>query len=308
MRVVMNTKALVLLGVSGVGKSSLIEELVKIEQRFQLIAAYTTRPARGNDRHRICVTDAEFAALVRTEELLALNNIYGFNYGTPRRFIEEAFRAERLPLLDCPISKLHTVEAKFPGRIFSVYIEPPSLECLRHRLSDGRDTESLRYTNAVEELLEVRQGRYSNLITHRIVNKDGEKRETAKAIYSHYLIAGESDWPDIDKIKLKNDKYRNSRGGNAILCDITCETCGTRVLLYQKDGKGGLHRCYLNRIFAPPRYERLQYDTSVREPKDLPPLSCSACKTVVGTPMLHSDNRLAFRLRPGFFRKKNRSV
>ena len=36
----------------------------------------------------------------------------------------------------------------------------------------------------------------------------------------------------------------------------------------------------------------------------MPNLICQRCETVIGTPMLHVDGRLAFRLRPGFFSKE----
>jgi hypothetical protein len=65
-----------------------------------------------------------------------------------------------------------------------------------------------------------------------------------------------------------------------------------------------LHRLYLNRIFAPDRYAILQYDHTVRTPHDMPNLVCNVCSVTVGTPMLHWEGRLAFRLIPGTYSKK----
>jgi len=105
-------------------------------------------------------------------------------------------------------------------------------------------------------------------------------------------------------VKMKRDKFRNARGGKAVMIDIYCSKCNTKVLWYQKDGTGSLKRCYLNRIFAPPELERLQRDPSIQEPKDLPNLVCPSCQNVLGTPMRYSDGRLAYRLRLGSFYKK----
>ena len=103
--------------------------------------------------------------------------------------------------------------------------------------------------------------------------------------------------------QLKRDRYRHDRGGKVRLLDVSCNSCGSKVLVYQKDGEGQLRRCYLNRIFDPPEYESLQRRKDIASLKDLPNLTCPNCETVIGTPMIYSDGRLAFRLRPGFFNK-----
>jgi hypothetical protein len=103
---------------------------------------------------------------------------------------------------------------------------------------------------------------------------------------------------------MKQDKYRRARGGTAKMLDISCTNCGGWLLKYQKDGPGNLLRCYLNRIFAPEKLERLQNDPTIQEPKDIPNLVCNSCKTLIGTPMRYEDGRLAFRLIKGRYSKR----
>jgi len=110
-------------------------------------------------------------------------------------------------------------------------------------------------------------------------------------------------------IKLKRDSYRSERGGTAKLIDVICANCSSKILLYQKDGPGWLKRCYLNRIFEPEEYAKLQDDKSISGPKDMPNLICLSCKKLIGTPIKHKDGRLAFALIPGSFKRKiNKSV
>lgn len=104
--------------------------------------------------------------------------------------------------------------------------------------------------------------------------------------------------------ELKNDKYRRIRGGSARLLSLFCAKCEAWLMLYQKDGDGALLRCYLNRIFDPPKLEKLQHDASIREPRDLPLLKCPTCQTVIGFPARHHDGRLAFRLAEGAVQKR----
>lgn len=102
---------------------------------------------------------------------------------------------------------------------------------------------------------------------------------------------------------MKNDQYRRTRGGTAEMIDVVCSHCGGRVLHYQKDGSGNLLRCYLNRIFSPEKWERLQHDKAIFSLKDLPNLMCD-CGNLLGVPMRHKDRRLAFRLIRGKFLRR----
>lgn len=103
-------------------------------------------------------------------------------------------------------------------------------------------------------------------------------------------------------IRMKNDQYRQTRGGKAQMIDVNCTVCGMRVLHYQKDGDGQLLRCYINRIFSPEKYERLQYDKNVQSTKDLGNLVCD-CGNLLGVPTRYKDGRLAYRLIRGKFQR-----
>lgn len=109
-----------------------------------------------------------------------------------------------------------------------------------------------------------------------------------------------------DKIKLKKDKYFNNRGKTSKLLDISCSKCDNKILVYQKDGKGHLHRCYIDRICDLYIYSELQYDPNIRDKKDLPILICSVCKESIGYPMVYKkENRLAYYLIYGKWSSKN---
>jgi len=104
-------------------------------------------------------------------------------------------------------------------------------------------------------------------------------------------------------MEIKKDRFMKARGGKAKIIDVLCAKCNSQVLVYQKDGPGFLHRCYLNRILEPEEYAKLQHKSDINL-KSMPNLICKNCKTVIGSPMQHTDWRLAFRLRPGFYAKK----
>lgn len=90
-----------------------------------------------------------------------------------------------------------------------------------------------------------------------------------------------------DKFKPKNDRFVKSRDGNTKFLYITCNNCQQPVMVYQKDGKGGLLRCYADRIVWPAAEQSNQ-------------LICSSCKTVLANHMIYEpENRPAYRLIPG---------
>ncbi len=105
-----------------------------------------------------------------------------------------------------------------------------------------------------------------------------------------------------DSVTMRRDRFFRDREKVAEMWDIKCTGCGNKVLLYQKDGRGRLHRCYLNRIFDPPFYSELQNDPQLTK-KEMPPLRCANCDTLIGLPMLHREGRLAYFLLRGKWSK-----
>jgi len=101
----------------------------------------------------------------------------------------------------------------------------------------------------------------------------------------------------------RKDKFFRDRENYAEWWKISCAHCGHGVLLYQKDGRSKLFRCYLNRIFAPIKYAELQKDKTMTV-KKMPKLSCPNCNTLLGIPLLHWEGRLAFRLIRGNWAKQ----
>lgn len=103
------------------------------------------------------------------------------------------------------------------------------------------------------------------------------------------------------KIKFKHDRYQKNRGGYTRLLDICCESCGSHLFYYQKDGPGLLKRLYLDRIFESVKYSGL-HNISF---KKLPNLICPGCKQILGVPYIYpKEHRLSFRLFAGAISKK----
>ena len=102
--------------------------------------------------------------------------------------------------------------------------------------------------------------------------------------------------------KIVRDRYQKERG-NPQMLEISCANCGSRIIIYQKDGPGALIRCYLDRISWPPEYQDINRSNPTI--KDLTNIECPDCGEVIATPMVYkSENRLAYRMIRGKFVKK----
>ncbi|MDO8658129.1 MAG: hypothetical protein Q7K55_05285 [Candidatus Levybacteria bacterium] len=103
------------------------------------------------------------------------------------------------------------------------------------------------------------------------------------------------------RLNLKSDMYRKTRGGYSRFLNIYCSNCKNHILLYQKDGPGPLKRLYLDRIFAP---SNLTLFYSTKNIKKIPNLVCPDCHSQIGTPYKYpKEKRLAFLISPTSFIK-----
>lgn len=96
-----------------------------------------------------------------------------------------------------------------------------------------------------------------------------------------------------NKLGLKRDKYKSSRGGYSRLLNLHCRKCNSLVAVYQKDGPGNLRRLYLDRIISPEKLVGLQKDNI----KTVLPLKCCKCDSILGMPYVYGkEKRNAFRI------------
>lgn len=183
----MHSKLLLLLGPSGVGKTTIISKLRSLEDRFDYISPYITRTLRPGESDKIAVSKIEFRKMEAEGRFLAVNELYGTYYGTPRHLITTSFAAGRFPVLDWPVQQLSIMQKEFGDRMLSVYVEPPDVDELARRLNDGRDKEGARLKSALVELELLRNGVWQSSIDLRVVSCVGQQGEIARRIYDVYL-------------------------------------------------------------------------------------------------------------------------
>ena len=122
---------------SGAGKTTLSRLLLKADRGVELSMSVTTRPKRrgeidGRDYH---FTDrARFDVMVTKGELLEWAEVFGHRYGTPRQPVIKALQAGRDVLFDIDWQGTQQLREKARDDLVSVFILPPSVTELEHRL------------------------------------------------------------------------------------------------------------------------------------------------------------------------------
>jgi len=169
-------KLFVLAGPSGVGKGSIVRELVARDpEGLSLSVSVTTRAPRPGEVDGVdyfFIDDDAFDRMIRAGELLEWAEIVGHRSGTPRGFVDDRLAAGRDVILEIDVVGASQIRERVPGSVL-VFIEPPSMEELERRLR-GRGTETeerirLRLETAAWELEQ------RDWFDHVVVNDDLER-------------------------------------------------------------------------------------------------------------------------------------
>ena len=159
-------------GCSGVGKGTIMKELLKREPSIRLSVSNTTRDPREGEIHGVhynFITREEFLAVADDDGYIEHAEYCQNLYGTPRKQVEDMLEAGYDVFLEIEVKGGLQVMEKFPD-VLSIFILPPSLEELERRLR-GRGTEkesviAERMEQAVEEL------KYKDKYRYQVVNDD----------------------------------------------------------------------------------------------------------------------------------------
>ena len=174
-------KVFVITGPSGVGKGTLIEQLLERVPELELSVSATTREPRpgevdGRDYHFLAAE--EFDRRVDAGDFLEHATYSGNRYGTLREEVERRLAEGRSVVLEIEVQGARQVRATMPEAML-IFIAPPDPASLRERL-EGRGTDSAeaieRRLRTAEIELEA-QAEFPHVIVNDEVQKSASELE-----------------------------------------------------------------------------------------------------------------------------------
>lgn len=140
----MTGKLIIFSAPSGSGKSTLINHLLTQDLKLAFSISATSRAPRGAEQQGVeyfFLTPEEFRQRIDNNEFLEYEEVYKDRYyGTLKAQVEKQLEAGQNVVFDVDVVGGCNIKKYYGDRALSVFIQPPSVEELRLRLT-GRGTD-----------------------------------------------------------------------------------------------------------------------------------------------------------------------
>ena len=152
---------------SGTGKTTVVEQLVRVVPDLGLSRSYTSRGMRAGETHGVdynFITRARFEAMVAEDAFLEWADVFGNLYGTCAADAEGELAGGRDVVLVIDVQGARQVRKRSADRTIGVFVLPPSFDVLEQRLrgrsKDPEDAIRRRLATARDEISAVSEYDY----------------------------------------------------------------------------------------------------------------------------------------------------
>lgn len=173
-------KLIVISGPSGVGKTTICNELInRRKNTVYSISATSRRKRKGekNGREYFFLSKKEFKEWIKEGRFAEYAIVHGHYYGTPKQFLEENLKKGFNVLMDIDVQGAQQLKPLYPDGIY-IFILPPDFQELQHRLLKRNTDDKKEIKNRLERAKEEME--YLN--DYRFVIKNDRLEDTIKEI------------------------------------------------------------------------------------------------------------------------------
>ena len=135
-------KLIIITGPSGVGKGTVVKELLNRNKDIWLSISATTRNPRMGEKdgeNYYFISEERFKDMIDKKEFLEWAQFAGNYYGTPLTTVSEKIKKGFIVLLEIEVEGAKQIKEKFPKSL-SIFLLPPNKEELEKRIRN-RGTE-----------------------------------------------------------------------------------------------------------------------------------------------------------------------
>lgn len=130
---------------SGAGKSTLVNYLLFQNPGLEFSISATCRAPRGKEQHGreyYFLSKEEFEQKIENKEFIEYEEVYsGCYYGTLRSEVERISAKGNTVIFDVDVLGGLNIKKQYGAQALAIFIAPPSVEALRHRL-EKRSTDT----------------------------------------------------------------------------------------------------------------------------------------------------------------------
>ena len=160
-------------GPSGVGKSTICNEVIKHIENAYLSISVTTRPKAETEvdgQDYWFISQQQFQEHIDNDLLLEYAETFGKLYGTPKDKVEQALQEGKAIILEIDVEGAKQVKAKYP-QAEMIFIFPPTqkelVERMKLRGREDAETVEKRFDRADKEIADAWQ-----YYTYMVINDD----------------------------------------------------------------------------------------------------------------------------------------
>ncbi len=177
----MKEKAIIVSAPSGAGKTTIVKHMLSVFPGLEFSVSACSRQKREKEvegKDYYFITADEFRDKIERDDFIEWQEVYpGSYYGTLKSEMDRIWSEGKTPIFDVDVYGGINLKKYFGNSALAIFIEPPSLEELEHRLrhrgTENEETLKTRLSKVEHELRYA--GKFDKLIVNDKISSASSK-------------------------------------------------------------------------------------------------------------------------------------